>query len=423
MDADSKKCTTTNDTIKKRKVAHELFSSDSDDNDQQHFAQYLIVEPLDAAKPIKYSIFAIQKILLSAVGSVKSARKLRSGAVLIEVTSRAQYCNAMKMQMWVDIPVKVSEHRSLNSCRGVIRCRDFRDCDDTEVLEALRPEGVTDIKHIKTKRNGELQPTNTFILTFNRPQLPKSVRAAYMNISVEMYIPNPLRCYNCQKYGHSKTSCTRTAICARCGREGHQDADCNEAPQCANCKGSHASYAQACPEWQRQREITKLKYQQNITFPEAKRLVQQRSAPAGAVSYAAAAAAATTGSRRPVASASTQTDLTWPLDSKVPLPVAKLPLPTPAGSTSAVASSTQTAPTDAITTEAASAAAATSQKPTPNNQGKPTKATTNQSTKLSTKPSKGSSDPVKLYNKYGHLDGMDVEVGQSVRTAPKKPHI
>jgi hypothetical protein len=69
---------------------------------------------------------------------------------------------------------------------------EFRDCKDTEVLDALRSQGVTDVKHIVTKRNGIEAPTNTFILTFNVATLPKSVKAAYVKFPVELYIPNPL---------------------------------------------------------------------------------------------------------------------------------------------------------------------------------------------------------------------------------------
>jgi hypothetical protein len=55
----------------------------------------------------KYSIFAIQKLLKCAVGDVKSPKKLRNGAVLIEVTSKAQADKALKMTNWIDVQVKV----------------------------------------------------------------------------------------------------------------------------------------------------------------------------------------------------------------------------------------------------------------------------------------------------------------------------
>jgi len=56
-------------------------------------------------------------------------------------------------------------------------------------MDALRSQGVIDVKHIQAKKDNKLQPTNTFILTFSTPTPPKSIKAAYMRIVVELYVP------------------------------------------------------------------------------------------------------------------------------------------------------------------------------------------------------------------------------------------
>ena len=56
---------------------------------------------------------------------------------------------------------------------------------------------------------------HTYILTFNKPTTPTSIRIGYINTKIEIYIPNPLRC---QKYGHPRNKCTRPPICAKCGK-------------------------------------------------------------------------------------------------------------------------------------------------------------------------------------------------------------
>jgi hypothetical protein len=134
---------------------------------------------------------AIQKLLKSAVGDVKNAKKLRNGTVLVEVASKAQTASALKMHTWISTPVKVTPHRSLNTSKVVIRCREMRDCSDEEVIEALSHEGVTHIKHIFTKKNGSSIATSTFILTFNKPTAPKSIRAVYQHIPVESFCTKP----------------------------------------------------------------------------------------------------------------------------------------------------------------------------------------------------------------------------------------
>jgi hypothetical protein len=98
---------TTNERKRQKRVADEsivLFDYHNDGN----FPSFIVVEAADG-QPIKYPIFAIQKLLKCAVGDVKSAKKLRNGAWLIEVTSKAQADKALKMTNWIDIQVKVSQ--------------------------------------------------------------------------------------------------------------------------------------------------------------------------------------------------------------------------------------------------------------------------------------------------------------------------
>jgi len=159
------------------------------------------------------------------------------------------------MHTWVDQSIVVIHHRSLNTSRGVIRCREFYDCDDAEVLEALSPQGV----RIVSKRNGMIEKTHTFVITFGIPSSPKSIRAAYMKLTVDPYITSPLRCFNCQRFGHGKANCKRKPICAKCSQEGHTDSDCNNASKCANCAAN--LYSKDCTEWKRQKEISRIKYE------------------------------------------------------------------------------------------------------------------------------------------------------------------
>ena len=211
-----------NSSSKKRKQPINLSDEDESDLD---FARFFIIKTNDGS-PIKYNIFAIQKFIQCGIGDVKLAKKLANGTVLVEVSSKEQAHKTIKMSNWFDTPIIVTPHRTLNTCREVIRCRELRDYDDTEVLAALGPQGVVEVKHILTKRNEKLEPTNTFILTFRTPTPPKAIKIAYMNVSVDLYIPNPLRCYKCQRFGHGKNACSRNPVCAKCGQEGHEDSGC-----------------------------------------------------------------------------------------------------------------------------------------------------------------------------------------------------
>ena len=53
-----------------------------------------------------------------------------------------------KLDNLAGCPVTASPHRTLNSCKGVIRCGPLVDCDKQDTLSELKPQGVSDITNI-----------------------------------------------------------------------------------------------------------------------------------------------------------------------------------------------------------------------------------------------------------------------------------
>ncbi|XP_055938165.1 uncharacterized protein LOC129968333 [Argiope bruennichi] len=97
-----------------------------------------------------------------------------------------------------------------------------------------------------------------------------------MKLAVRPYIPNPLRCFKCQRFGHSKASCRGSLNCARCAETGHENSDCNAPETCFTCKGSHTSFSRSCPSWILEKEVIAEKVKKGISYPEAKRMVKAR---------------------------------------------------------------------------------------------------------------------------------------------------
>ena len=54
-----------------------------------------------------------------------------------------------------------------------------------------------------------------------------------------------------------------------------------------NCSGEHAAFEKSCPRWQLETEIVKAKITHNISFPEARRMVEARSVSASSITYSA----------------------------------------------------------------------------------------------------------------------------------------
>ena len=95
-------------------------------------------------------------------------------------------------------------------------------------------------------------------------------------VKVETYISNPRRCYNCLKYGHLKEHCTRKQVCVKCGEQepNYMEKSCKNNLNYNNCKGNHRADSKYCKIWEREKETIKMKITRNITFPEARRLIE-----------------------------------------------------------------------------------------------------------------------------------------------------
>ncbi|GFW57089.1 uncharacterized protein TNCV_1116171 [Trichonephila clavipes] len=140
----------------------------------------------------------------------------------------------------------VTPHKSLNSSRGVISEPDFLYTSEAEILEGFSDQGVVQVSRITLKKDTHIIPTKN-ILTSNSPKLPTTIKAGYINCKIRPYIPNPLHCFRCQRFGHSQTSCRGQLTCSRCASAGHSSTDCILEPKCINCSESHPSNSQLCP--------------------------------------------------------------------------------------------------------------------------------------------------------------------------------
>ncbi|GBM45666.1 hypothetical protein AVEN_237908-1 [Araneus ventricosus] len=181
------------------------------------------------------------------------------------------------------IPVSVSPHETLNTSKGVITCGELFNVPLDEITEKLQSQRVSHIR-----RDGQLLNTKHLVLTFSSHVLPEYVKAGYMRLSVRLYIPNPLRCFKCQRFGHSQTSCRGTLTCARCAEVGHESTGCTAKEKCVNCKGDHTSFSRNCLSWKLEKEVVATKVKNQISYPEARKIVASKAHTAG-TSYASVA--------------------------------------------------------------------------------------------------------------------------------------
>ena len=208
----------------------------------------------------------------------------------------------------------------MNTSKGVIRCRDLAGVSDEEILRELKQHGVDAAKRIIVKKDGKTIETDTIVLTFNKPTLPTKIPVAYLMVKVDVYVPNPLRCFRCQQFGHIQSRCRQTAACGRCGAKDHIDKDCQNSPCCVNCGEDHTSFSKKCLVYQKEFAIQRIKVIEKVAYPAAKRTYEAQQAKNN-VNYAKAT---TSGIATPKADATrvaiatksveVQTDVQWVTD-------------------------------------------------------------------------------------------------------------
>ncbi|GBM44388.1 hypothetical protein AVEN_147394-1 [Araneus ventricosus] len=234
------------------------------------------------------SPFLIQKHIYTFAGNVQSVKKMKSGDLLVESSSLQQSEQLLSITKFGDIPITVSALASLNYTRGVMSNDEFLMVSDSEFVSELEAQKVIPSRRITLKRDGQIIPTRHVILTFDTPVLPKTITAGYISCDIRPYIPNPVRCFKCQRFGHTKTACRgSSALCRRCSEPGHEETSCQNPENCFNCKGNHASYSKTCPKWKLEKEIQSIKVTRNISIQEARKIVHDRT-PKTNHSYSAA---------------------------------------------------------------------------------------------------------------------------------------
>ena len=166
---------------------------------------------------------------------------------------------------------------------------------DEEIKNELESQGVSKVSRFILKKDNKEIKTNTLFLTFDTHKPPEKLKIGYYIANVQPYVPNPLRCFQCQKFGHSKKWCKYQLTCWKCGSEGHNGSDCtSETVCCLNCKGDHYASSKSCPVWIQEKEIQRVKTEKSLSYGEARKLVtSSSSSPSVTTSYASAAKSAT----------------------------------------------------------------------------------------------------------------------------------
>lgn len=245
----------------------------SEQNEFKPQIRFLVVKKLNGDSMSVVSPFLIDKLLTSVAGSVKAARKLRDGSLLVETFNQEQTDKLIThLPTNRHLDVTVEPHKALNSVKGVFTCYDIDSVPIDELLANLRQQGVQEIVRINRRINEVQTPTHTYIARFGLADLPAKLKVGYLSVPVRPYFPLPLKCHQCHRFNHLKLKCTREPICAHCGDPVHEN-PCTTA-KCVNCGGRHSAADRNCPRWILEKKIIEVKTTEKISYGDAKAKVK-----------------------------------------------------------------------------------------------------------------------------------------------------
>ena len=253
-------------------------SSSSTSTKNPYVPRFLIIHSEKEGETFSsLSLFIVHKTILSIAGEPKSIKNLRSVDLLIQCAKESHEKSLLMMKTFCSLKCSVTPHSSLNTFKGIICCQALNRVTSDNIKVGMAEQGVTDVCRIIVRRDGVIKPTHTYVLTFNSPNLPTVVKIGFMQVKVDVYIPKPLWCYHCQVFGHHENKCGRHAVCCNCGEPKHcgPSGVCDKPAKCVNCSGDHLANSKQFPQWEKEKKILKIKCENNLSFPEARKQYMQ----------------------------------------------------------------------------------------------------------------------------------------------------
>lgn len=239
--------------------------------------KYLILHRTDENKSMRdFSPILLETVIKNVTNNGTTESKfLKSGDLLIKTQNVKQAKNLIKLTGIFDATIEVTEHKTKNSCKGVISAYELKNEDSETLLNYLHTQNVIEVKMHQKTINGQTFNTGLVFITFGVNTLPEYLTVGLLRVRVRPYIPTPMRCFSCHKYGHTSKYCSTkdNPKCYNCNNDKHlqnKEDKCTNQPVCVNCNEiGHNSYNRNCKEYKRQVDIQTIKVTQNVSLAEA----------------------------------------------------------------------------------------------------------------------------------------------------------
>ena len=135
---------------------------------------FLVIKPTDTNVSFrKINIFWPTKQLDAICGTgILQIETPANGSLIVKTETRAQTKKLLKCTKFCEKTVTVSLHHARNTRQGTIFAPEMRFMSEDEILEGLRPEGVSHVRRLTTFRDGQRRDTSLLVVTFQTTTLP-----------------------------------------------------------------------------------------------------------------------------------------------------------------------------------------------------------------------------------------------------------
>ena len=207
--------------------------------------------------------------LTQILGNINTI-KIHNANILLKL-SKEQTTAIQQTRKILNYNINVKVQQSQPNTKGIIHGVSL-ELGTEEIIHTLKEYNV-----ITATRLGKNKDSETVILKFSTNTLPYAVNIGFKTHKVKTYIPPPIRCYNCNKFGHTSTYCTTKVRCPKCGGN-HPYQQCKSTDKkCPNCGESHNAAYKGCIQYKEAKYITEYKIKNNTTYTQAKKEIQKQN--------------------------------------------------------------------------------------------------------------------------------------------------
>ena len=141
---------------------------------------------------------------------------------------------------------------------------------ELEEANSMKIEKINRLKKFDKAQQEKIDTESIIIEYSQNIEFPLHMYFGYKRITVKQFIPHPVRCFKCQKYGHISKNCRGTTICPICSNNHTFDnCDNKQNVKCCNCGLKHSAGYKGCEEFIKAKQIKEYSHSNKLSYAEA----------------------------------------------------------------------------------------------------------------------------------------------------------